>query len=163
MKHWLWIIMASVFFRMPGALTVFCQSLGSAYLVIRSKVWKHIDYYDHDQVINSYYAECEAERIDLLQNCKTRVWAFQKSLQHLAECTTKCSHGIMKGGVMSSLFFFAGHSERSDRRVKSSCLWSQLAGKATQAGRDNLEKCLVGEIQRWNCDDFTETWKCREE
>jgi len=23
-------------------------------------VWKHIDYYDHDQVINSYYAECEA-------------------------------------------------------------------------------------------------------
>lgn len=65
--------MASVFFRMPGALTVFCQSLGSAYLVIRSKVWKHIDYYDHDQVINSYYAECEAERIDLLQNCKTRV------------------------------------------------------------------------------------------
>lgn len=25
-----------------------------------TKAWKHVDYFDNQQVINSYYAECEA-------------------------------------------------------------------------------------------------------
>ena len=50
----------------PHSFHQFFQEMGGHLggVSIRSKVWKHIDYYDHKQVIDTYYAECEAESMN---------------------------------------------------------------------------------------------------